>query len=306
MTIAEFDHVPVLKGPIVELSRELPAGAFGDLTLGGAGHAAAILDANPGLTLHGFDRDPQAISVSTDRLARFDKRAVVHRVRFDEAPNVLTAAGIESISGFLMDLGVSSPQLDRAERGFSFRLDGPLDMRMDNSQGMTAGDIVNTYSEGELRDVLLSYGYERNAKRIVSAIVANRPITTTGELASIVENAVPAAVRRKSATHPATRTFQALRIEVNDELSILGDTVSAMISLLAPGGIGMVLTYHSGEDRIVKDRMRTAISTDAPLGLPVESPYVWAVRGPKTASDDETDANPRARSARLRAIRRVL
>ena len=153
--------------------------------------------------------------------------------------------------------------------------------------------------------MLFSYGDERHAKRIVTSIVSHRPITTTAALATVVENAVPAAARRKSTTHVATRTFQALRIEVNDELSILGDTVSEMLDLLAPGGVAMVLTYHSGEDKIVKDRMRRAVTGDAPAGLPVTSPFEWAVRGAKSATEEEIAENPRARSARMRAVRRV-
>lgn len=302
MTTADFDHVPVMAEEVVELISELPDGVFADLTLGGAGHALRILDACPGLSVHGFDQDPLAIEVSSQRLSSFGNRVRIHRQRFDSAPSTLRAEGVTAISGFLMDLGVSSPQLDEAERGFSFRQDGPLDMRMDPSQSLTAEVVVNTYSVGELRDVLESYGDERHAGRIVRAIVESRPITTTGELAAIVEAAVPSAVRRKATTHVATRTFQALRIEVNDELAILGDVTESMMEMLHVGGVGIVLTYHSGEDRIVKDRMRDAVEGDAPPGLPIATPFEWKFRGARTATESELSANPRARSARLRAV----
>lgn len=305
METSHFDHIPVMIDQVVELAHSLPSGHFADLTLGGAGHGSAILESNAGLVLHGFDRDGMAVEASHDRLVPFGARARVYRSRFDHAADELRRNNIESLSGFFMDLGVSSPQLDTAERGFSFRLDGPLDMRMDTSQRLSAADVVNTYSASELRDVLVSYGDERNAGRIVSAIMASRPITRTRHLAEVVEQAVPAAVRRKSQTHPATRTFQALRIEVNDELAILGETIESMIAMLGAGGIGMVLTYHSGEDRIVKDRMRVAIDGEGPAGFPSSTPFEWAFRGARTPNDSEIDANPRARSARLRAVRKV-
>jgi len=246
---------------------DLPPGNFADLTLGGAGHAAATLDRRPDVTVHGFDRDDVALEAAGQVLASFGERAVMHKTRFDMAASLLRQADVPAISGFLMDLGVSSPQLDVGERGFSYRIDGPLDMRMDNGQSRTAADIVNTYAPGELVDVLRSYGDERHAGRIVDAIVSARPLSTTTELAELVAGAIPAAARRKSTGHPAKRTFQALRIEVNDELSILGDTIDSMINMLAPGGVGMVLTYHSGEDRITKDRMRKTIDARS---LPVE------------------------------------
>ena len=305
MTTADFDHVPVLANEVVELAGQLPPGAFADVTLGGAGHARRILEANESLILHGFDQDPLAIEVSTERLARFGGRAHIHRQRFDTSARTLRANGIDTLSGFLMDLGVSSPQLDQPERGFSFRSDGPLDMRMDTTSAMTAADVVNGYSVGELRDVLESYGDERHSGRIVRAIVDHRPVTTTHELATIIEQAVPAAARRKATSHVATRTFQALRIEVNNELAILGDTLDSLIEMLDVGAIGLVLTYHSGEDRITKDRMRRAISGDAPAGLPIATPFDWTFRGARTASDVELEANPRSRSARLRAITRT-
>lgn len=300
----DFHHDPVMESEISEIIADLPAGVFADLTLGGAGHAVAALGANSELSLHGFDRDDLAIGVSSQRLSPFGSRVVVHTARFDDAAARLKASGVNEINGFLMDLGVSSPQLDIGERGFSYRLDGPLDMRMDQNDSKTAADIVNTYAPGELLDVLRSYGDERHASRIVDAIMSARPLQTTGELAQLVADAMPAAARRKSTGHPAKRTFQALRIEVNNELAILGDTVESMIDMLAPGGVGLVLTYHSGEDRITKDRMRTAVEGDAPPGMPTTSPFSWFFRGAKTASEIEIERNPRSRSARLRAITR--
>lgn len=289
---------------ILDIVDDLPPGNFADLTLGGAGHAAATLDRRPDLTVHGFDRDDVALEAAGQRLASFGERAVLHKTRFDMAASLLRQADVPAISGFLMDLGVSSPQLDVGERGFSYRIDGPLDMRMDNGQSRTAADIVNTYAPGELVDVLRSYGDERHAGRIVDAIVSARPLSTTTELAELIADAIPAAARRKSTGHPAKRTFQALRIEVNDELSILGDTIDSMINMLAPGGVGLVLTYHSGEDRITKDRMRKTIDAGALPGMPAMSDFEWFFRGAKTASEAELERNPRARSARLRAIRR--
>lgn len=301
----EFLHDPVMLDEIVAVASSLPTGAFADLTLGGAGHAHAILHAREDMNLHGFDRDADALAAASKRLESFGDRITTHRTRFDAAPGVLREHAATPISGFLMDLGVSSPQLDWAERGFSYRLDGPLDMRMDGRQTKNASNVVNDYSPGELIDVLRSYGDERHARRIVEAIVANRPIATTTELARTIADALPAAARRKSSGHPAKRSFQAIRIEVNDELSILGDTVKAMTELLAPGGVGLVLTYHSGEDRIVKDRMRRIIDRGALPGMPATSGFDWHWRGARTPSDGEIEQNPRARSARLRAITRL-
>lgn len=300
-----FHHDPVMIGEITAIIASLHSGVFADLTLGGAGHSAAALDSHGGIVIHGFDQDDVALHAANLRLRPFGARAVTHKTRFDEASTILRDAGISEISGFLMDLGVSSPQLDVGDRGFSYRLEGPLDMRMDANQRQTAADVVNTYAPGELIDVLRSYGDERHARRIVEAIIAARPIKTTTALAELIANAIPAPARRKSTGHPAKRTFQALRIEVNNELAILGDTVDSMIELLAPDGVGLVLTYHSGEDRIVKDRFRTAIEAGALPGMPSASGFEWFFRGARTASDEELEQNPRARSARLRAIRRV-
>ena len=289
---------------ITETFLGAPAGVVADLTLGGAGHARRLLESAEHICVHGFDRDEDALAAARDNLAPFGDRVVFHKTRFDEASSLLRGAGVTEISGFLMDLGVSSPQLDWAERGFSYRLDGPLDMRMDVGQVRSAADVVNGYTIGELIDVLRAYGDERHAQRIAAAIVANRPIDSTTRLAEVVADAYPGAARRKSTGHPAKRSFQAIRIEVNDELTILGDTVDSMIDMLAPGGIGLVLSYHSGEDRIVKDRMRRAIEGETLPGMPSTTPFEWLWRGAHTPSDAEVDVNPRSRSARLRAIAR--
>ena len=301
----EFHHVPVMVDEIAAVAAGLSGGMFADLTLGGAGHGVAVLEANADLTLFGVDQDEMALAAATERLAKYEDRVETIKCRFDATSDALRNAGHDSVSGFLMDLGVSSPQLDIAERGFSYRNDGPIDMRMDTSQSQSAADVVNGYSYGELVDVLQSYGDERHAKRIAQAIVDGRPFTSTATLAETIAESLPAAVRRKSTGHPAKRSFQAIRIEVNDELAILGDTVEAMIDLLSPGGAGLVLTYHSGEDRIVKDRMRTAIEAGAPAGMAPTSDYRWLWRGARTPQDTEMEKNPRARSARLRAITRV-
>ncbi len=293
---------------VVETISTLPPGVFLDATLGGAGHAAAILEAHPGLRLLGIDRDPQAIAAATARLAPFEDRAELVRARFDELDVVCSERAIDELSGFLFDLGVSSPQLDRADRGFSFRNDGPLDMRMDPDSPLTAADVVNTYSHGEIARALKTHADERFAGRIAAAIVAKRPFTTTTALAAVVVEAIPAAARRTGG-HPAKRTFQALRIEVNQELDILRPAIEAALDLLVPGARGLVLTYHSGEDRIVKDIFRRRSTADTPPGLPVpatDEPE-FAVLRPlaRRPSDDEQASNRRSASARLRTIERI-
>lgn len=300
---SEFEHEPVMAGPTLDALEDMPGGVFVDATLGGAGHTTAVLDWRGDVHVHGFDQDPDAIAVASERLAAYGDRAHVHYARFDEATTVLVDHGVDQICGFLMDLGVSSPQLDWADRGFSYQHDGPLDMRMNTEHHRSAADVVNNYSVDELIDVLRSYGDERNAVRIAKAIEAHRPIATTGELATIITEAVPAAVRRRPG-HAAKKTFQAIRIEVNDELAILGPALDALISLLGPGGIGLVLTYHSGEDRIVKNCMRTAVEADDLPGMPSRSDYEWLFRGARTPSADEVERNSRSKSARLRGIRR--
>jgi 16S rRNA (cytosine1402-N4)-methyltransferase len=301
-----FSHRPVMVDEVVTLVAAGPPGDVLDATVGGGGHAEAILAARADLGIVGLDRDPQALSAAGRRLAPFGERARLRRARFDQLAAVLADLGVEDLAGFVFDLGVSSPQLDRPERGFSFRNDGPLDMRMDPDGPRTAADVVNTYPARDLATVLRRYGDERFAPRIAAAIVAARPVTTTGQLAQVVVAAIPAAARRTGG-HPATRTFQALRIEVNEELDVLAPALEAALDRLSVGGRGVVLTYHSGEDRIVKDVFRRRSARRGPPRLPVEGPEpAYAVLRPlgRRHGAGEVAANRRAASARLRSIER--
>ena len=313
-----FGHDPVMVEEIVELFRPVPPGAVVDATVGLGGHARALLAALDHIRLIGLDRDADALAAAASALAGFGERVTLGQARFDQLSTVLRDRSAGSVpernergvSGVLFDLGVSSPQLDRAERGFSYRHEGPLDMRMDQRQALTAADVVNRYDEGELASVLARYGDERFARRIARAVVAARPLTTTTELAELVRAAIPAPARRRGGD-PARRTFQALRIGVNGELEALGPALDAAVAELAPGGRCVVLAYHSGEDRIVKDRFRNAATggcTCVP-GLPCvcgARPLVRELRPMKrrpTAA--EVASNPRAESAVLRAVERL-
>lgn len=309
-----FVHQPVLVGLVVELFAPVPPGVVVDATLGGGGHAEALLDAHPHLSILGLDQDPDAIAAATARLARFGDRATVRRTRFDRIAHVvaevLPGLGHGGASGALFDLGVSSPQFDRPERGFSYRGQGPLDMRMDPSRPVSAAELVNGADEAELARLLRAYGDERFAVRIAHAIVAHRPIATTDELADIVRDAVPAPARRRGG-HPARRTFQAIRIAVNDELAILPGTLDDAIDVLVPGGRCVAIAYHSGEDRIVKDRFRHAETGGwtGPSHLPTPPdirPTVKLLRRSAwRPSAAETAENPRAEAARLRAVEKL-
>ncbi|HUR77224.1 MAG TPA: 16S rRNA (cytosine(1402)-N(4))-methyltransferase RsmH [Acidimicrobiales bacterium] len=307
---ADFAHEPVMVDEVVALFAPVPDGAVLDATLGGAGHAAAILDAHPNLSVIGLDRDPEAVGAATNRLAPYGHRARVHHARFDALSEVVASDDAEPLSGVLFDLGVSSPQLDRGERGFAFRHDGPLDMRMDPTTGRSASDVVNESSLEELTRLLRDGGETRWAHRIARAIVASRPITTTGELAELVRNAIPAAARRTGG-HPATRSFQALRIAVNDELAILPGAIDDAIAALAPRGRCVVLAYHSGEDRIVKQRFNHAVTggctcpPNLPCGCGAQPKVTLVFRGARKASVEELTRNHRAESARLRACEAV-
>jgi 16S rRNA (cytosine1402-N4)-methyltransferase len=308
--MTEFAHEPVMVDEVVELFAPVPDGAVVDATVGGAGHAAALLDAHPGLSVIGLDRDPDAIDAASARLAKYGARARLHRCRFDALAEVVEADGVGPVSGVLFDLGVSSPQMDRGERGFAFRNDGPLDMRMDPTTGRSASDIVNEDSADAIAQILRDGGETRWAWRIAKAIVASRPIETTGQLAELVRNAIPAAARRTGG-HPATRTFQALRIAVNEELAILPDAIDDAIAALAPRGRCVVLAYHSGEDRIVKERFNHAVTGGCvcPPGLPCACGAVATVklvfRGARKPTAGELARNHRAESARLRACEAV-
>jgi 16S rRNA (cytosine1402-N4)-methyltransferase len=304
-----FAHRPVMEEEIVDVFRSVPAGVILDATLGGGGHSEALLDSRPDVQVLGLDRDPEALRAAADRLERFGDRASSQRCRFDALSSAMAAAAVDRLSGALFDLGVSSPQLDRAERGFSYRHDGPLDMRMDTDAPWSAADVVNGYAESDLTRVIRTYGDERFAARIARAIVAARPIESTARLAQVVTEAIPAAARRTGG-HPAKRSFQAIRIEVNSELESLPRALDDAIDALVPGGRIAVLSYHSGEDRIVKDRLREATGAcDCPVGLPCVCGAVQTVRivrgVPKRPSADERRENRRASSARLRVAERI-
>ena len=290
----------------------LPGAFFVDATLGLGGHSEALLTRFPDIRLIGLDRDPQALERSGRRLAPFaDRIDLVHAV-YDELPEVLDRLGVPRIHGILFDLGVSSLQLDMRERGFAYAYDAPLDMRMDQGAPLSAYEVVNGYSAPELARILREYGEERFAGRIASAIVAARakePIATTGPLAELVRTAIPAATRRTGG-HPAKRTFQALRIEVNAELAVLERAIPAAVDALAVGGRIAVLAYHSLEDRLVKRVLAAGATSTAPPGLPIAPPGTepllkLVTRGAEEPTEEEVAQNPRAASAKFRAAERV-
>lgn len=307
-------HTPVM----LERTVELLAPAIGergavlvDATLGMGGHSRALLERFPRLTVIGLDRDPDALAIAGERLQPFGSRArLVHAV-YDSIREAVAGEGFDEVQGVLFDLGVSSLQLDRAERGFAYAKDAPLDMRMDPTRGRTAAEVIAEFDEGELRRIFLDYGEEKLAARYARAIVrarALRPITRSFELVEILDQATPAALKR--AGHPAKRVFQALRIEVNEELSVLERAVPAALDALAVGGRTVVLAYQSLEDRIVKRALQAASSSTAPAGLPMELPehrpqFRLLVRGAELASETEQAENPRAKPVRLRAAERV-
>lgn len=304
---SKFSHVPVMLAEVVALVAPIPPGIFVDATVGGGSHSQALLEAYPNLQVIGIDQDPMALSAAAERLQAYGSRVSLVRARFDEISTVLANAGSEYISGFLFDLGVSSPQLDRGERGFSFRNNGPLDMRMDPDAALGADEIVNTWEVSEIAGILRRNADERFAGRIAKAIVSARPIVDTAGLAEVVAQAIPAAARRTGG-HPAKRTFQALRIAVNSELEILRPALADALAALAPSGRGLVLTYHSGEDKIVKDLYRTLSASTTPPGLPIDpAPQPFSLVRPPARKPGaaEVEHNPRASSARLRVIERV-
>jgi 16S rRNA (cytosine1402-N4)-methyltransferase len=311
---AEFSHLPVMPREVVELLLPVPAGLIVDCTVGGGGHAALVLDARPDVRLLAIDRDTDAVVAARSRLEAFGSRVQVVHGGFEELGDLVAQHGEgEQVMGILMDLGVSSPQLDRAERGFSYRFDAPLDMRMDAKQAMTASDVVNGYDEDELARIIATYGEERFARRVARAIVAARPLATTRELAEVVRAAIPAATRRRG-PHPARRTFRAIRMEVNRELPNLAEGLDESVHLLGPGGRVLVLAYHSLEDRLVKQTFARWAGEDdtssAPAKLPIEPARRRALarpltRRPRRPTPEEIAANPRAESARLRAAERI-
>ncbi len=311
----EFSHLPVMAREVVELFSAVPDGTIVDCTVGGGGHSAALLDARPDLRVLGLDRDADAVHAARSRLARFGDRAKVVHGGFEHLGRLVEQHGEgERAMGILMDLGVSSAQLDRPERGFSYRFDAPLDMRMDAKQTLTAADVVNGYEESHLASVISQYGEERFARRIAHAIVAARPVNTTRELAEIARDAIPAATRRRG-PHPARRTFQAIRMEVNRELPNLADGLDESVHVIGPGGRVLVLAYHSLEDRLVKETFGRWAGLDAerdvPAKMPVPPPRANPLvriltRKPLRPSAEEIAANPRAESARLRAVERLV
>ncbi len=307
---SSFEHDPVMVDEITALFAAVPSGTVVDATLGGGGHSASLLRSRDDIDILGIDQDDEALAAAEARLAEFAERVTTSRRRFDQFREALDDHGVDQISGALFDLGVSSPQLDHADRGFSYRHDGPLDMRMDGEQPWSAADVVNGYSEHELSRIIRRYGDERFASRIARAIVAARPLQSTTELAEVITTAIPAAARRTGG-HPAKRTFQAIRIEVNGELEVLPEALDQAVEATRPGGRIAVLAYHSGEDRIVKERFAVAAGAcECPPDLPCVCGAVQTVRivrgVPKRPSATERDGNRRAASARLRVVEKIV
>jgi 16S rRNA (cytosine1402-N4)-methyltransferase len=306
-----FDHIPVLRDEVVSLFAPVPPGVLVDATVGGGGHAGALLETYEELRLVGLDRDPTALAAARARLSSFGDRVTLARSPFSALETVLDELGLadEPLSGVFFDLGVSSPQLDRAERGFSFRSDGPLDMRMDPSAPVTAADLVNDLPQDELAALFRENGEGRLGGRIARAVVGARPVTSTRQLAEVVASAVPPAARRRG--HPARRVFQALRIAVNDELGQLAAALPVALSRVGTGGVCAVISYHSGEDRFVKQAFAESASGGCvcPPGLPCVCGAVprhrLVFRGSRKPTPSEVAANPRAEAARLRAIVRT-
>jgi 16S rRNA (cytosine1402-N4)-methyltransferase len=308
-------HLPVMVDRVLALfapALDPPGAVLVDATLGRAGHARALLTAHPGLALVGMDTDASAIAESGRVLATYADRITLAHAVYDQIADVLARQGVARVQGVLFDLGVSSPQLDEPGRGFAYSYDAPLDMRMNRGQALTAAEVLNTYPAARLARVLREYGEEKYARRIADAVVRARatgPLTTTSQLNEIIRDSIPAPARR-SGGHPAKRTFQALRIEVNAELEVLARALPAALDALAVGGRIVVLAYHSLEDRAVK-RALTSRAVDAtPPGLPVPlaeaSPHFKLLtRGAERPSSAEVAANPRAASARLRAAARI-
>jgi len=308
-------HEPVLLERCIEILGEALASdnaILVDGTLGLGGHSEAFLRRFPKLTLVGIDRDENALALAGERLAPFAERIHLVQAVYSEITEVLDELGIDQVDAVLLDLGVSSMQLDETERGFSYSQDAPLDMRMDNSSDLTAEQVLNEYSEADLARIFKIYGEERFAKPIAKKIVQLRsksPLTRSKELTEIISKVVPF-IPGKSSGHPAKRVFQALRIEVNNELSILEDTIPAVIDALKVGGRVVVLSYQSLEDRIVKQALVAASTSSAPVDLPIElaehAPVIkLLVRGAEKASDEEIQTNPRSASVRLRAAEKI-
>lgn len=309
-------HTPVLLERCVELLAPAlahPGAVLVDATEGMGGHSEALLERFSEIRLIGLDRDTDALRIAGERLARFGDRVTLVHTVYDGIAQAVASVGVSQIDGVLFDLGVSSLQLDEAARGFAYAQDAPLDMRMDQTAGTTAADIVATYGEGDLRRIFERYGEEKLAGRYARAIIAARaeaPIERTGRLVDILIAATPAAVQREGRGHPAKRVFQALRIEVNAELTVLDRAIPTAMDLLRVGGRIVVMSYQSLEDRLVKRDFADASASTAPAGLPVELPeyaprFRLLTKGAELASDEERARNPRATPVRLRAAERV-
>ena len=309
----EFSHKSILLNECMEGLSIKPDGVYVDGTLGGGGHSFHILERlNEKGRLIGIDQDEDAIEAATKRLAQFEKQVTIVRDNYEHFQAILSALSIPEVDGILLDLGVSSYQFDEADRGFSYRFDAPLDMRMDNRQDFTAKDLINNYSETELYHIIRDYGEDKFAKNIAKHIVMERtkkPIETTGELAEIVSHAIPMKIR-VAGGHPAKRTFQAIRIALNRELDVLKDSLDGMIRFLKPGGRLCIITFHSLEDRIVKQCFKTA---EDPCICPKDFPVCSCgrkslgkviTRKAILPSESEQEENPRSKSAKLRIFER--
>ena len=306
--MGEFKHYSVMLSETIEGLAVKPDGIYVDGTLGGAGHSSLVASKLPTGRLIGIDQDGDAIEAATKRLGPYKDKVTIVRDNYENIPAVLDRLGIDKVNGILLDLGVSSYQLDRAERGFSYMADAPLDMRMDDRMEKTAGDIVNGYSETELFHIIRDYGEDSFAKNIAKHIVqerAKKPVETTGELAEIIKQSIPAKLRMTGG-HPAKKTFQAIRIELNRELQVLSDSLSGMMERLAPGGRLCIITFHSLEDRIVKNAFKKAESPCiCPPGLPVcvcgRKPVGKIItKHPIVPGEKELEENSRSKSAKLR------
>jgi 16S rRNA (cytosine1402-N4)-methyltransferase len=315
MTGPAHGHIPVMRErvlAVLEPALDRADAVVVDATVGAGGHSEAMLTRYPDVRLVGLDRDPIALERAAVRLAPFGERVHLAHAVYDRLPEVLAGLGLNRVEGILFDLGVSSMQLDEFDRGFSYARDTPLDMRMDPTTGPTAADVLNTYPAADLARILRSYGEEKFSRQIARAIVKARetePFTDSARLVDLLRDTIPAPARRTGG-HPAKRTFQALRIEVNDELGALRRAIPAAIASIGVGGRVVVMSYHSLEDRLVKQAFAAGTVSRVPHDLPVvpagfEPPLRSLTRGAEQASDDEIEQNPRAASVRLRAVERV-
>ncbi|WP_282701915.1 16S rRNA (cytosine(1402)-N(4))-methyltransferase RsmH [Streptomyces sp. CC219B] len=313
--MSQSRHVPVMLQRCLDMlapALQAPGAVVVDCTLGLGGHSEALLRQFPEARLVALDRDKEALRLSGERLAPFGERATLVHAVYDELPDVLDRLGIARVQGVLFDLGVSSMQLDEADRGFAYAQDAPLDMRMDQTTGISAAEVLNTYPAGELVRILRSYGEEKQAKRIVAAVVRERekePFSNSARLVELIRDALPQAAKRTGG-NPAKRTFQALRIEVNGELSVLERAIPAAVKALDVGGRIAVLSYHSLEDRLVKQVFAVGAATTAPPGLPVvpeqyQPRLKLLTRGAELPTEEEVAENRRAAPARLRGAQRI-